>query len=205
MSIVLRLPSSPSGELFEGANDGDLLIWESATRKWKTGPGSGVGSVTSVFGRTGVVVAVTGDYDSDEVTNLSLVVGTSVSDALDTLLAAIAALSTSRPTPTTSNKGMVASVTVQDNNVACATSVTSTPATSSAAGGGFQVLVNGVSVTVGNASKTGVACYFSADGGATARNQKSIAIGDLLYWNPSVAGFNLAATDLIDFIYMVTT
>jgi hypothetical protein len=43
------------------------------------------GAVASVFSRTGVVVAVSGDYDSDQVDNVSTVTGVSVSDALDTL------------------------------------------------------------------------------------------------------------------------
>jgi len=43
------------------------------------------GAVSSVFARTGAVVAVAGDYDSDEVTNASAVSGATVSDALDAL------------------------------------------------------------------------------------------------------------------------
>lgn len=54
------------------------------------GPGGGGGgAVTSVFGRVGAVVATAGDYDSDQINNASTVVGASVSDALDTLAAAI--------------------------------------------------------------------------------------------------------------------
>ncbi len=108
-------------------------------------------------------------------------------------------------TPTTVNKTMVASVTFNDGDLACVTSVANTPAISTPAGGAFQVLLNGVSVKVGNATKVGVDCYFSGDGGVTARNQKAIVAGDLLYWNSSVAGFYLSATDFFDFIYMVDT
>ncbi len=43
------------------------------------------GAVDSVFGRTGVVDAVAGDYAASEVTNDSTVAGTHVSDALNTL------------------------------------------------------------------------------------------------------------------------
>lgn len=46
------------------------------------GGGSG-GAVSSVFGRTGAVVAVAGDYDSDEVINVSSNPGASVSNALE--------------------------------------------------------------------------------------------------------------------------
>lgn len=108
-------------------------------------------------------------------------------------------------TPTTANKSMVANATIEDRQLACSTAVALTPALSTANGGAFQVLVNGVSARLGNATKVGVECYFSGDGGVTARNQKAIVAGDLLYWNPSVATFQLSATDLIDFIYMVDT
>lgn len=47
--------------------------------------GGGGGAVTSVFGRVGVVVAATNDYNSDQVANNSSVAGASVSDALDNL------------------------------------------------------------------------------------------------------------------------
>lgn len=47
--------------------------------------GGGGGDVASVFGRTGAVVAVDGDYTSDQITNASGVSGTNVSDALDAL------------------------------------------------------------------------------------------------------------------------
>ena len=41
--------------------------------------------VDSVFGRTGVVVAVAGDYAASQVTNDSSVTGVNVDNALDTL------------------------------------------------------------------------------------------------------------------------
>ena len=47
--------------------------------------GGGGGAVDSVFGRTGVVIAVAGDYTASQVTNDSLVTGAFVSDALNTL------------------------------------------------------------------------------------------------------------------------
>jgi hypothetical protein len=43
------------------------------------------GSVLSVFGRAGAVVAVSGDYDTDQVDNASSVAGANASDALETL------------------------------------------------------------------------------------------------------------------------
>ena len=47
--------------------------------------GGGGGAVTSVFGRTGVVIAVAGDYNSTQITNSSGVTGAFVTDALNTL------------------------------------------------------------------------------------------------------------------------
>ena len=103
------------------------------------------------------------------------------------------------------NKAMVASVTTVDGSLAFASAVVVTPATSSPAGGYVGVLINGVAVLVGDGTKLGVDCYFSGDGGVTARAMKAIIAGDLLYWNGSVAGFQLAGTDRGDFVFEVTT
>lgn len=96
------------------------------------------------------------------------------------------------------NKNMTAAVTSADFQSACATAITATP-TSDAY---VRVLVNGVGVTVGNGVRT-KDCYFSADGGTTARSIANIAAGDVLYWVQSVAGYNLSATDTVDFDYAV--
>lgn len=100
---------------------------------------------------------------------------------------------------------MTASVTVNDGDLACATAVAQTPAASSTNGGYVFVDVDGTLVTPGDGTKVGVPCYFSGDGGTTARAMKSIVAGDFCYWNQSVAGFNLAASDLISFLYAVST
>ena len=44
-------------------------------------------------------------------------------------------------------------------------------------------------------------CYFSNDGGTTARLVVDIEAGDILYWNGSIAGYQLDATDDIDISY----
>lgn len=104
------------------------------------------------------------------------------------------------------NKQMAASTTVSDGDLACATAVATTPATPSAAGGYVGVQVNGVNHLVGDGTKVAVDCYFSADGGATARALQAVVAGDLLYWNGSVAGFQLAAaTDTVSFFYEVSS
>jgi hypothetical protein len=88
MSAFLQLRSAPSGTPFVGESEGDTVLWDATLRLWKVGPGGGGGAVDSVFGRTGVVAAASGDYDSDQIDNVSGVAGASVSDALDTLAAA---------------------------------------------------------------------------------------------------------------------
>lgn len=62
------------------------------------------------------------------------------------------------------------------------------------------VKVNGVEINLGDGVKTEVA-YFSSDAGSTARSIANIAAGDLLYWNGSIAGYELDATDDIDISY----
>jgi hypothetical protein len=95
-------------------------------------------------------------------------------------------------------------VTTAAGALAWAPAVATTPAVSSTAGGYFDVRVNGLDVSVGDAAKTS-ACYVSGDGGTTARAMRAIVAGDLLYWVGSVAGFQLATTDVVDFLYPVTT
>jgi hypothetical protein len=56
-------------------------------RESPSGPKVAVGgAVSSVFGRQGAVVAVAGDYDTDQVENVSTVPGATASEALNSLL-----------------------------------------------------------------------------------------------------------------------
>lgn len=96
----------------------------------------------------------------------------------------------------TTNKAMTASVTSADNQIACATALGSSPGQHAY----VRVMVNGVGQVLGDGVKT-KDCYFSADSGVTAKSFATIAAGDSLYWVGSIAGFQLAATDLIDFDY----
>lgn len=52
---------------FSNLQDGDIVKWDAANLRFTNGTG-GTGSVTSVFGRTGVVVAQNGDYNTSQVT-----------------------------------------------------------------------------------------------------------------------------------------
>jgi hypothetical protein len=100
--------------------------------------------------------------------------------------------------PTSGNKRMAASVTSADFQSACATAMAATPGQD----GYVRVHVNGVAVGLGDGVKTSE-CYFSADSGTTAKSIINIASGDVLYWVGSVAGYQLAASDFIDFAYSV--
>ena len=62
------------------------------------------------------------------------------------------------------------------------------------------VKVNGLQVNLGNGAKD-EACYFSADGGTTARSVADITAGDTLYWMGSIAGYELEVDDDIDIVY----
>lgn len=96
------------------------------------------------------------------------------------------------------NKAMAASLTTADFQAACATTLVSTPTSD----GYVRVSVNGVGYTCGDGVRT-KDCYFSSDSGTTAKTIANIAVGDTLYWVQSVAGFNLATTDVVDFEYDV--
>lgn len=96
----------------------------------------------------------------------------------------------------TSNKAMAASLTTTDFQVACATTLASSPSQHAY----VRVLVNGIGVVLADGLKT-KDCYFSADGGTTAKSYANIASGDTLYWVGTVAGYQLATTDVIDFDY----
>lgn len=97
-----------------------------------------------------------------------------------------------------SNKQMTASVTSADFQAATAVTLVSTPSNDAY----VRVFVNGVAVVVGDGVRT-KDCYFSSDGGTTAKTIANIAAGDTLYWVQSVALYNLAATDVLDFDYAV--
>ena len=62
------------------------------------------------------------------------------------------------------------------------------------------ITVNGLNVSLGDGTTT-TSCYFSTDGGTTARAMADIESGDQLYWNGSIAGYELDGGDNIDVIY----
>jgi hypothetical protein len=123
------------------------------------------------------------------------VVPTQVAKALD-LLAALFVPST--PVLNNGNVEMTALATVADGTPATAT-VVSQP---SAGAGRISAFVNGIMYSVGDGVKT-KPFYISGDGGTTARAFSAVVGGDAIYFNGSVAGFQLAVTDVITLSYMV--
>lgn len=108
--------------------------------------------------------------------------------------------------PTVLNKTMTAAVTTADGDLACATAVAQNPVFSTDPQSGYiGVTVNHLWYNPSNGPGELAAreCYFSGDGGVTARNLRDVVAGDLLYWIGSIAGFQLAATDKISFFYNV--
>lgn len=63
------------------------------------------------------------------------------------------------------------------------------------------LVINGKIESIGNGTKTSHA-YFSANGGTTAKTFAALAAGDGLYWNGTVAGYDLDTNDVIDLYYI---
>lgn len=99
--------------------------------------------------------------------------------------------------PTPSNKKMPALATTGNGQLATSTPIAHTPAGHSF----IRVFVNGVGQEL-RSDKTGD-CYFSRDGGTTAIAIASIASGDQLYWNQTIARFSLKTYHFICLDYVV--
>ena len=95
------------------------------------------------------------------------------------------------------NLSMTANISTIDGSLACNIPIMEIPVSHSM----IKVFINGVEVSVGGKLYP-YDCYFSEDGN-TARIIGDERIGDKLYWNKSVSGYNLDETDLIDFVYLV--
>lgn len=115
MTAFLALRSGTSGPEFVGVNQNDAVLWDTTARKWYVGPvPGGGGAVSSVFSRAGAVVAQSGDYDTDQVDNLSSVPGASASDALDSLDSGVtAAQTTATAAQGTANTALANAATAQ--------------------------------------------------------------------------------------------
>ena len=105
-------------------------------------------------------------------------------------------LQASTSSPSIFNKNMAALLTSSDGEPAVGVGVASTPTEDGYVG----VLINGLAVTVGDGVKTDD-CYFSGNAGVDPRLIADIVAGDVLFWNGSVALFELATDDRVDFLY----
>ena len=113
--------------------------------------------------------------------------GTSIASGASGLKAAVATTANKNQTPTAgSGEFQTTGLTIA-----------ATPATASY----VRVMVNGIGYFLGDGTRISVDCYFSADGGTTARAFSAIVSGDTLYWNGATAGFDLAGTDRVDMDY----
>jgi len=89
------------------------------------------------------------------------------------------------------------STTTADGQLATTSALSATPNDYSR----VQVFVNGQQQRLGNGTKVGVDCYFSSDGGTTAKNLSALVLGDNLYWNGSVAFFQISTSDVVEIVY----
>lgn len=96
-------------------------------------------------------------------------------------------------TPTIDDKDVIPSATSGDFQPTGVT-ITNTPQ------GYVDVKLNGKSYSVGNGIKT-KDCYFSPDGGITARTIATIVAGDELIWNGTIAVSDLDTQDIISLMY----
>jgi hypothetical protein len=98
--------------------------------------------------------------------------------------------------PVVPQKGLAVTATTVGNASSTAVAISTTPSNDGYVG----ISINGVWYEVGNGVLT-KDCYFSVDGGVTARTIAAITSGDILYWNGTNSGFNLDANDRIDLYY----
>ena len=98
--------------------------------------------------------------------------------------------------PQSSDIGQAVGSDKSSDDSATGLTITSTPAGDSL----VMVLVNGIKVELGDGVKT-ADCYFSGNGGSSARAISAIAAGDELYWN-GISAYTLETTDSVDFIYV---
>lgn len=87
--------------------------------------------------------------------------------------------------------------TTSGNNFDTTFTLTQAPITNT----GVIAVVNGVSVTVGDAVLTDFS-YFSRNGGTTPLPYSDLQIGDTWYWNGTTAGYQLGASYNVDFQYV---
>ncbi|MEX0853646.1 MAG: DUF2793 domain-containing protein [Bauldia sp.] len=165
--------------------------------------GGGGGAVASVFGRTGAVVAATGDYDAGQVDNDSGVSGATVKDALDALNGGKQAADSDL----TAVAGLAANGLIARTGAGTAAARTLTgPAAGMSVANGDGVAGNPTLAPANDLAGleglagSGIAVRTAADTWAqrtiTGSNGVAVAIGDGVAGNPAIAADIANATDL---------
>lgn len=99
---------------------------------------------------------------------------------------------------TSDDKNLFLGVATAGDGSATGLTLTNTPF------GYVEVKVLGAMAALGDAIKT-LDCYFSDDGGATAKAISALVAGDELIWNGTIAGAEILTTHRVDFCYMAAT
>jgi len=109
--------------------------------------------------------------------------------------AALGIVSTDQRVPVPYDESGAGLVTSSDGDQATAMLVGFTPVN-----GGYVKIGINFDLYEPSGDKLG-ACYFSDDAGATAKARDAVKAADGLYWNGSVAGFQLDSNDVVAFVY----
>lgn len=189
-----KLNTSVAGDGLTGGGGSALAVEQDTTAN--SDDGEAVIAASTGLSIDGDLVSV--DESFTNITPDTGGLGVDVKDLAAILLGIDNLLAVAGSTPTSLNKDMTASVTSLDEDQATATTVAATPFNDSYVG----VAINGTNFTVGDGVKT-TDCYFSGDGGTNARSIADVVSGDTLHWVGSVAGFELDASDRVDFYYDV--
>lgn len=117
-------------------------------------------------------------------------------DSLGRMFAPVPAAGFPSAAPTNADKSLSPAASSGDGS-STTLAISATPV------GYVAVAVRGVLTKVGNGTKTACDCFFSGDGGTTARAYGAIVSGDVLYWNGTTAGYDIGTTDRVDLLYNI--
>jgi hypothetical protein len=203
INITVASPGATIGGVTMNANDRVLLYGQSTgSQNWIyiwNGAATPMTRATDADGNSEVTPQAAVSVEEGTDANKSFRITTVGAIIVGTTAITVANFITlSGSNPSVSNKFMVASVTTANGDAACATGIAATPSS----GSFVKVTVNGDEPEIGDGVKT-KDCYFSGDSGATARAFNAVVTADKLYWNGSISGYQLAATDKISFEYNI--
>lgn len=138
------------------------------------------------------------DFETATECSEALIKLNTAKQTLVTMLASTSGITDNKMTIYSNNNlNMESNITINDGDLACDTAISDIPVSNSQ----VRVMINGIEVNVGGKVYP-FDCYFSNDG-ITVRTVGDERQGDKLYWNQSIAGYNLDQEDLIDFIYLI--